>query len=773
LTKVSLYGFVVLVLAAGCHRPLNVAACANHDGGWCGEGMRCELGSGWSRCVPAGGGEPSDAEVQATVDAAADQARPTPDTSTDVPMTDDSAVPADTVSPSPDLSPDGPSCPGACTPGAQRCGPSGGVQACSGAAGACPSWGSESACPAPTSCKQSGMMASCTCGSSGCVLNTQQCGPGGGVQTCVPSAGCTSWSGESPCQGPASCHQTGATATCCANTCTAGSSRCGPGGGVQTCVMGTACTSWGAEIACQAPKACQQTGPTASCISTLKTNGSTCGNGAECASGFCVDGVCCNRACSASCEACDIGGAVGTCSQVLSGQPHGTRAPCSGSGACAGACMQGSAQCTFSTGPCGPASCNGSTLTGGGTCSMGTCNPGGPQNCAPYACSASKGACLSPCATSADCDTNYFCSEGTCVSDVTAVATGYWHTCALRKDGKMFCWGDNSTGELGTSSGGNVLRPAEVPNMPSVKQLALGGGYTCAITPADKVMCWGDDQYGQLGDGVAGGNRSTPAFVKKADGNDLANVYDIAAGSCFTCALAADGVYCWGCNNASQLGRDSTSLTQSPSALLVPSSSGATLLAVGDEVAHFSDGGKVCGWGSNAGKAISGTADASFATPSCFSLSGILQTVLGRGWGCARLASGAVQCWGLQIGSSNIVAPPGMAQPGLLATKLGGGEAVACARLADGSEKCWGANNEGGLGDGTMQDETVATAVVDNQGIPLSSVLSDGQSKSGVALHSCAIQSDGALRCWGWNEKGQIGIGTSMTDVRTATLVRW
>src|SRR5262249_3794586 len=142
----------------------------------------------------------------------------------------------------------------------------------------------------------------------------------------------------------------------------------------------------------------------------------------------------------------------------------------------------------------------------------------------------------------------------------------------------------------------------------------------------------------------------------------------------------------------------------------------------------------------NLGQALSAATSSTFSAPTCFALSPVLETLLGRGWGCGRLASGVIQCWGLVIGTgSTILAPPGMAAPALTATKLGGGMGHACARIADGSVKCWGANAEGEIGDGTNQDETVVTSVLDAQGNPLGNVLSDGLSRSGVAMHSCAI----------------------------------
>jgi hypothetical protein len=134
------------------------------------------------------------------------------------------------------------------------------------------------------------------------------------------------------------------------------------------------------------------------------------------------------------------------------------------------------------------------------------------------------------CSTSADCDAADFCSAGRCISDVVTVAAGYWHTCALRKDGKLFCWGGNDTAQVGMPAGGNMPLPVEVPIGQPIAKVALGGAFSCVLTTQGKVSCWGDDQFGELGDGTAGGNRPTPSFVKMEDGSDLSSVVDVAAG---------------------------------------------------------------------------------------------------------------------------------------------------------------------------------------------------------------------------------------------------
>src|SRR5690606_27702798 len=82
------------------------------------------------------------------------------------------------------------------------------------------------------------------------------------------------------------------------------------------------------------------------------------------------------------------------------------------------------------------------------------------------------------------------------------------HTCAVAKtpanvEGRVFCWGLNSLGRLGTSANGNMSTPIQVvdggQNLPAFTSVASGGANSCALSVSGKVYCWGDDAHGQAG----------------------------------------------------------------------------------------------------------------------------------------------------------------------------------------------------------------------------------------------------------------------------------
>lgn len=145
--------------------------------------------------------------------------------------------------------------------------------------------------------------------------------------------------------------------------------------------------------------------------------GGACASNAECAGGFCVDGVCCNSACRGACVSCALPFSIGTCSPAPVGSvdPHATctdqgPASCGQNGTCdgAGGCARYAADTL-----CMEASCSGEVWTSSGVCDgAGTCVPGTGLNCFPYACA--NATCWTSCSDPSDCATGQVCMAGTC-----------------------------------------------------------------------------------------------------------------------------------------------------------------------------------------------------------------------------------------------------------------------------------------------------------------------------------------------------------------------
>jgi alpha-tubulin suppressor-like RCC1 family protein len=146
------------------------------------------------------------------------------------------------------------------------------------------------------------------------------------------------------------------------------------------------------------------------------------------------------------------------------------------------------------------------------------------------------------------------------------LATGGSHACVFTEDdGKVWCWGDNRSGQLGTGDTERQLVPIVVdPNgLGSVKtnQLLAGGSHTCALRDDNTLWCWGGNRFGQLGTGDAD-PRLAPTKV-------LDRVAGASAGGAHTCAIKTDGsLWCWGNNQYGQLGVDVGSQSLTPAKVM-------------------------------------------------------------------------------------------------------------------------------------------------------------------------------------------------------------
>jgi alpha-tubulin suppressor-like RCC1 family protein len=156
-------------------------------------------------------------------------------------------------------------------------------------------------------------------------------------------------------------------------------------------------------------------------------------------------------------------------------------------------------------------------------------------------------------------------------SGVAAIAAGGIHTCALTVEGAVQCWGFNFDGEVGDGTDGNVrMTPVDVLGLGSgvtaIDANGLFTGHTCALKTDGGLACWGTNGSGQLGDGTAT-DRHSPVDVTGLSSRVLA----VAAGSGHTCAAtAADGIECWGDNRSGQLGDGTTTSRTAPVVVVSP-----------------------------------------------------------------------------------------------------------------------------------------------------------------------------------------------------------
>ena len=285
-------------------------------------------------------------------------------------------------------------------------------------------------------------------------------------------------------------------------------------------------------------------------------------------------------------------------------------------------------------------------------------------------------------------------------SSYTAIDAGQEHTCALTTGGGARCWGLN-WGRLGNGLVESSNKPVDVSGLSSgVRAISAGSYHACAVTASGGAKCWGDNYWGQLGDGTTDWSK-TPVDVSGL----ASGVSDITAGESHTCALTASGgVKCWGDNDYGQLGNGTTAGSSTPV-----------------DVTGLTSGVSA------------------------------VEANIGLGYTCALTVVGGVKCWGYHVGQNSLTS---VDVSGLTSgvSAISTGVSHACAIISGGA-RCWGSNGDGQLGDGTTESSNVPVEV---------SGLSSGVSAIAAGRsHSCAVTASGGLKCWGLNNRGQLGNGTA------------
>jgi alpha-tubulin suppressor-like RCC1 family protein len=229
-------------------------------------------------------------------------------------------------------------------------------------------------------------------------------------------------------------------------------------------------------------------------------------------------------------------------------------------------------------------------------------------------------------------------------NDVARIGFGSSFACALTTSGRGKCWGLGGGGQLGNGSTKDEYIARDIATTEPLVDIApaMGGLFACAVTSAGKVLCWGQNGSGQLGS-----NGTTPQPLPVAVTGLDAAATSVACGREHACARLADGgVACWGSDAKGQLGRGAAGPGKANPPARIAGVSGATSLAVGGDHACAVAGGRVVCWGANdAAQIASGPAvlGATEVAPASFAP---LAVTAGFDHTCIMGAPRAVRCIG-------------------------------------------------------------------------------------------------------------------------------
>ncbi len=435
-----------------------------------------------------------------------------------------------------------------------------------------------------------------------------------------------------------------------------------------------------------------------------------CDDGEDCTSDSCVAFMGCaylHLTDGTACEDGDACTATGACAGGAC-EP-GLPVLCPDDGPCTeGVCDPATGACSVAPRPAGAPCSDGDLCNGEERCSGGVCTAGADLDC-------DDG---DPC-TADGCDPVLGCLHGpaddpSCTEPqvrITSLGGGAHHTCALRDDGTVWCFGENGNGELGQGfKGADQSEAVQVRDLPYATALVSGEYHNCALDRAGAVRCWGDGGWGRLGIGVSG-DRPSPVSVSLPE-----PAAGIASGFATTCARSAEGaVWCWGRNDHRQTTQPTNRDQRDP-----------------------------------------------------FRVEGIPPVVAvstGERHVCARTPEETLWCWGdgneCQIGWGRCRDP---GEPVEVKDRLGltftgvkeisAGWLHTCALREDGVW-CWGRGDEGELGRGSRSDQSIPALVwSDYERTPfgVARTLAPG------AAHHCAVRPDDSLWCWGQEVYGQLGV---------------
>lgn len=293
-------------------------------------------------------------------------------------------------------------------------------------------------------------------------------------------------------------------------------------------------------------------------------------------------------------------------------------------------------------------------------------------------------------------------------------------------------------------------------NRTSHAGLTAGLGHTC-VAVQGTAKCFGANNYGQVGN-----NSGSDALLSENVVGLSSGVTAISAGDWHNCALSTGGgVKCWGRNTSGQLGNNSLTNQRTPVSVSGLASGVVSLTGGSLHTCALTTGGGVKCWGYGASGQLGNGETVTQKTPVDVTglTSGVTAITAGLYHTCALTSGGGVKCWGeadagrvLGTGVTTDQKTP-VDVTGLTSgvTAVSAGEYHTCALLTDGTVRCWGRNNYGQIGNASWDNQNLPVDVA-GLSAPVVSIAAGG-------YHTCAVTNAGALTCWGLGTSGQVGHG--------------
>nr|MBP9706659.1 hypothetical protein [Oligoflexales bacterium] len=369
-----------------------------------------------------------------------------------------------------------------------------------------------------------------------------------------------------------------------------------------------------------------------------------------------------------------------------------------------------------------------------------------------------------------------------------ALTAGSLHSCGLNQDGKIFCWGSNSHGQIGNNGVGvgndqETALQISLGEAPSAYylQVKAAGQHSCALHINGKVYCWGRGDSGEIGDGGTTLNNTSPVETNLPGGELFIN---LAVGQYQNCAMSNNSqkFYCWGRDSDGEVGDgtpdDGNNILEDPIAVdLSVSPNSKMIQAAGSRYAtcSLSAAGQIFCFGNDAQGAVGDGAGDSGVVKSAVA---VVPETAGKRFSeisagldhfCALSSDAKIWCWGdnsknqggKDVGTEADVFQPklGDDQTNLLFKKVASGGLTSCGIAHNGSLYCFGSDDFGQRGDAGIADAASESPVaVDVSSLATSSAFV--QMASGRS-HLCALSGAGHVYCWGSDDSGQIGNGSS------------